>query len=213
MTKFVAVSALVALALLSPERAFADAIDKGTFALGAERLTGMFHTDEKIGNGVSQGTTSIALLGNTASGTVAEAWQFPRVGLDGFIIDGLSLGGSFVVIHRALEAGSATDLLIAPRIGFAYMFSRVVGIWPRFSIGYWNQWRNSDQGGDLNSHTFAFGIDVPLLIAPVKNFASTIGPLVDFSFGGKQTASGIMDVTNDTSFTQFGLSAGIVGFL
>lgn len=216
MTKPAAVSALAALVLLSPGRAFADAIDKGTFALGAERLTGMFHSDEKIGNAASQGMTSLALLGNTGyAGSVAEAWQFPRVGLDGFVTDGLSLGGSLVVLHRSLEGGTdATDLLVAPRIGFAYMFSRVVGIWPRASLAYWHQWRGSDQGGDANGHSFAFGIDVPLLIAPVKNFAITVGPLVDFGFGGKQTTNnGIMDVTTDTSFTQFGLSAGVVGFL
>ena len=215
MTKTAAVSALAALALLSPARARADAVDKGTFALGAERLTGMFHSEEKLDSGASQGTTSLALLGNSGYSNVAGAWQFPRVGLDGFIIDGLSLGGSFVVMHRAPEGGSQTDLLVAPRIGFAYMFSRVVGIWPRFSLAYWHQWLNSDQGpGERRNHSFAFGIDVPLIIAPVKNFAITVGPLLDVSFGGKQTAdNGTGEATVDASFTQFGLSAGVVGFL
>jgi hypothetical protein len=216
MTKLTAVSAFVALALLSPRRTDAAAIDKGTFALGAERLTGMFHTEEKVGNGASQGMTSMALLGNTGfDESVSYPWQFPRIGLDGFIIDGLSLGGSFVVMHRALEAGSGTDLLIAPRIGFGYMFSRVVGIWPRFAVGYWHQWRTPDQGpGDEKRHSFAFDIDVPLIIAPVKNFAITVGPLFDVSFGGTRTVSdGTNDVSTDTSFTQFGLSAGVVGFL
>jgi hypothetical protein len=216
MTKLTAVSAFAALAFVSPRPAGAAAIDKGTFALGAERLTGMFHTDEKLGDGPSQGTTSIALLGNTGfDGTTTYAWQFPRIGLDGFIIDGLSLGGSFVVMHRSLENTSATDLLIAPRIGFAYMFSRVVGIWPRVSVGYWHQWRDPDQGpGEVRNHSFAFDIDVPLIIAPVKNFAITVGPLFDISFGGTHTESnGTTDVSTDTRFTQFGLSAGVVGFL
>jgi hypothetical protein len=215
MTKVAAVFSFAALVLLAPARAVADAVDKGTFALGAERLTGMFHSEEKTGNGASQGTTSIALLGNTGYSPVAQAWQFPRVGLDGFIIDGLSLGGSFVVMHRSPETTSTTDLLVAPRIGFAYMFSRVVGIWPRFSLAYWHQWENPDQGpGEIRHHAFAFGIDVPLIIAPVKNFAITVGPLLDVSFGGQRTEdNGTADVSVDTSFTQFGLSAGIVGFL
>jgi hypothetical protein len=215
MTKVAAVSAFAALVLLAPARAVADAVDKGTFALGAERLTGMFHSSEKIGNGASQGTTSLALLGNTGYGSVAEAWQFPRIGLDAFIIDGLSLGGSLVVMHRAPENESVTDLLVAPRIGFAYMFSRVVGIWPRFSLAYWHQWQDADQGpGEVRRHSFAFDIDVPLIIAPVKNFAITVGPLLDVSFGGQQTTDpGTGEVSLDTSFTQFGLSAGVVGFL
>jgi hypothetical protein len=146
---------------------------------------------------------------------VADAWQFPRVGLDGFIIDGLSLGGSLVFMHRAPEGRTVTDVLVAPRIGFAYMFSRVVGIWPRFSLAYWHRWDNADQGpGEVRSHSFAFGIDVPLIIAPVKNFAITVGPLFDVGFGGKQTTDpGPGEATLDTSFTQFGLSAGVVGFL
>jgi hypothetical protein len=216
MTKLGLVSAVAALAVLSPGRAFAGAIDKGTFALGAERLTGMFHTDEKVGNAASQGMTSIALLGNTGfDDSVSYPWQFPRIGLDGFIIDGLSLGGSFVVMHRSLETQGVTDLLIEPRIGFGYMFSRVVGIWPRVGVGYWHQWREPDQGpNDEKRHTFALDIDVPLIIAPVKSFAITVGPLLDVSFGGARTLSdGTNDVSTDMSFIQFGLSAGVVGFL
>ena len=209
MTKLVRSSALLALALLSPRLAGAAAIDKGTFALGGERLTGMFHSEEKVGAGVSSGATSIVLLGNTANdGSVAYPFQFPRIGLDGFITDGLSLGGSLTFMHRS-AGGSATDLLVAPRIGFAYMFSRAVGIWPRFSIGYWHQWQDPNQ-----AHTFAFTIDVPLIVAPVKDFAITVGPLFDVSFAGKRTVAGPTgDVDTDTSFTNFGLSAGIVGFL
>lgn len=215
MKELVRFSALLALALLSPRPAGAAAIDKGTFALGAERLTGMFHSEEKVGGGVSSGATSIVLLGNTANdGSVAYPFQFPRVGLDGFITDGLSLGGSLTFMHRS-AGGSATDLLVAPRIGFAYMFSRAFGIWPRFSIGYWHQWFSPTQGpGDQTAHTFAFTIDVPLIIAPVKDFAVTVGPLFDVSFAGKRSVAGPTgDVDTDTSFTNFGLSAGIVGFL
>src|SRR5262245_35618077 len=102
MTKSIGLAALVSLSVLTPGRARAEAIDRGTFALGGERLTGMFHTDEKVGDAPSAGVTTLALLGNGGDiGDAASAFMIPRVGLDGFIIDGLSLGGNFIVIHNA----------------------------------------------------------------------------------------------------------------
>jgi hypothetical protein len=215
MTKSKALPVVAALAVLTPTPAHAGAIEKGTFALGAERITGMFHSSEKIGGGNSSGTTALALLGNTADSLVAQAWQFPRIGLDGFIIDGLSLGGSLTVIHRDFENSSATDVLVAPRVGFGFMFSRVVGIWPRGGISYWHQSASPDRGnGGTEAHTFAFDLDVPLLIAPVKNFAITVGPVLDISFAGKGDVNGAgVGTSTDLSFVQFGLSAGIVGLL
>ena len=137
--------------------------------------------------------------------------KFPRIGLDGFVIDGLSLGGSFTVIHTEPEGGSTTDVLVAPRIGFGFMFGRVVGIWPRGGISYWHQ---SGPGDNLSAHSFAFDLDVPLLIAPTRSFAFEVGPILDVSFGGSRDVDAA-NTTNsvDTSFTQFGISAGIVGLL
>jgi hypothetical protein len=215
MMKSKALPVLAALALFTPGVAHAGAIEKGTFAIGAERITGMFHSDEKIEGGNNQGTTAIALLGNTADSPFAAAWQFPRIGLDGFIIDGLSLGGSFTVIHREPENSSTTDILVAPRVGFGFMFSRVVGIWPRGGISYWHESVSPDQGNaDGDAHAFAFDVDVPLLIAPVRNFAITIGPVLDVSFDGRASGNILgANVSRDISFVQFGLSAGIVGLL
>ncbi|HEX4334847.1 MAG TPA: hypothetical protein VH062_02970 [Polyangiaceae bacterium] len=207
--------ALAVGVLLVSSRAEADAIDKGTFALGAERITGVFHADEKVANADSSGTTAIALFGNSVDSPLAGAWQFPRLGFDYFVTKGLSLGGSFVVLSRSPEGTNQTDILVAPRVGFGYMFGRVVGIWPRGGISYWHASRSADNSdASIDAHSFAFDVDVPLLIAPVRSFAITIGPVLDVGFAGRADANFLGAGTAvDTSFVQFGLSAGIVGLL
>ncbi len=202
-----------ALAASAKAGALHGPIDQGTFALSAERLMGVFRANEKVANNASAGTTVFGLFGNGAS----NAFQSPRVGLDGFIVDGLSLGGSLGIVHIARENDSSTGILIAPRVGYAYMFSDVVGIWPRGGLSYWTASTSPDNGpGSFSQHDFAFNLDVPLIIAPNQHFAITIGPILDVTFGGKQTTSpgnGQPDRSDDHSLTGFGLSAGVVGFL
>lgn len=200
-TKLWLAAVLCALLATTTHYAHAEAIRAGTFALGAERITGVFHADEKAPGDESH--TTFALFGNSSDGSIAGAWQLPRIGFDVFIINGLSLGGSFVVLNRSVEnGGDATDIIFAPRIGYAYMFGRVVGIWPRGGLSYWHE----SGSGNFEAHSFAFDVDVPLIFRCTHSFAITLGPLLDVGFAGK-----VRDA--DTSFVQFGLSAGIVGFL
>lgn len=199
-TKLWPAAVLCALLATTTNYAHAEAIRAGTFALGAERITGVFHADEKVDPGPNDGHTAFALFGNAADSPLAGAWQIPRIGFDVFVVNGLSLGGSFVVLNTSRP--DVTDIIVAPRVGYAYMFGRVVGIWPRGGLSY----AHSSGPGDAEGHSFAFDIDVPLIFRCTHSFAITLGPLLDVGFAGK-----LNDV--DTSFVQFGLSAGIVGFL
>jgi hypothetical protein len=197
-TKLWPAAVLCALLATTTNYAHAEAIRSGTFALGAERITGVFHADEKYPGDTNH--TVFALFGNTSAGSASSAWQFPRVGFDVFVVNGLSLGGSFIVFNRSNS--DTTDIIFAPRVGYAYMFGRVVGIWPRGGLSYWHE----SGAGNFEAHSFAFDIDVPLIFRCTHSFAITLGPLLDVGFAGKAN-----DV--DTSFWQLGLSAGIVGFL
>jgi len=225
MKRFTAVVSVAGMLALWPLEASAQEkgpVEKGTFVLGAERLTGIFHSDVKVDPDYSDGTTTIALFGMGTTGLLGGGvgigtMQLPRIGFDGFVIDGLSIGGSFVVFNAADDNGSETDFLLAPRVGYAYMFSSVIGIWPRGGLSYWHASYSPNRGRDFadgSAHAFAFDVDCPLLIFPAKAFAITVGPLLDVSFGGKwsrQTGNGT-EISNDLSVTQFGLSAGIAGF-
>src|SRR5262249_24873431 len=145
------------------------------------------HADEKIGDAPSNGNTTLALLGNDGDiSDAASAFTLPRVGLDGFITDGLSLGGTFIVIHNTPPSGPQTAFVLQPRVGFGFMFSRVVGIWPRGGVGYWNYSGPAEDAG----HWFAFNLDVPLIIRPVRHFAITVGPVLDVGFAGKRNLPG-----------------------
>lgn len=219
---------LAATAVSFPALAESGPMPQGTFTVGAERLTGIVHgtikndpfPGQNPNAGDEDGITSVAFLGNGLFSADDSRSMFfmPRVGFDYFIIDGLSLGGSFTV-HTISDNDedsandvSFTNILFAPRVGYAYMFGDVVGIWPRGGISYVHGSVDPDQGGGASSHYFAFEIDVPLIIAPVKNFGITVGPLFDVTLGGSQTERlPPPEHTRDASLVLFGLSAGIMG--
>lgn len=239
MKKSLALSMAAALTVTSlPALAASGPMPKGTFTVGAERLTGIVHASlkndpfplDRPERASDDGVTSVLFLGNgaytTNSGGIAGGdsrvmFAIPRIGFDYFIIDGLSLGGSFTVLTFSDNDNmpgnqdySVTNFLFAPRVGYAYMFGDVVGIWPRGGLSYTHGSWDPDFGrASESSHYFAVEIDVPLVIAPVKNFGITVGPLFDATLGGSQTDHGgnVGNQTRDASLVLFGLSAGIMG--
>jgi hypothetical protein len=222
MNRLTAVVSAAGLCALWPLQANAQEkgpVGKGTFVLSAERLTGVFHSDASFDPGGSVGTTTIALFGmgaTTPLGTGIGIMEVPRIGFDGFVIDGLSIGGTVAIFNASNDNGSETDFLVAPRVGYAYMFSGAIGIWPRGGLSYWHSSFSPNRGRDeADAHAFAFSLDCPLVIFPSRVLAITVGPLLDVSFGGRQTfyaGNGAVNQRVDFSVTQFGLSAGVAGF-
>lgn len=234
MKQSLAISLAAALVAVSaPALAASGPVAQGTFAIGAERMMGIAHAsarDDSDPNQVTTSTTAIFLFGNGGygAGDARVLYAVPRIGLDYFIIDGLSLGGSFTLLHASTsqtergvttDTGSTTGFLFAPRVGYAYMFGEVIGIWPRGGISYAHD--SDDPANPIESgssgHVFAFDLDVPLLIAPVKNFAITVGPIFDVTFGGSHSRNyrrgDIPPPDRDIGLTLFGLSAGVVGLI
>jgi hypothetical protein len=209
--------ALSALAVTRTVHAESGPLPKGTFVLGAERLTGIIHDDVNVGSGnneVSRGVTVVDFLGASQN----SAYQAPRIAFDGTIIDGLTLGGSFTIVNVSADSGTVfggtqgTEFLIAPRVGYAYMFSDIVGIWPRGGFSYWHFSTGTENGNtSFSEHAFAFDVDVPLVIRPMPNFGITVGPILDVTIGGSATQSSPAgDVSQDLSVVQFGLTAGLI---
>jgi hypothetical protein len=206
--------------------AAADPIPHGTIALGAERLTGFYHSRESIDTAVgnqAQTRDKITLLGETTDGQ----WDLPRIGIDGFIIDGLSLGGTLAIMHTGITTkdtvrlgsvsndSSTTGVLFAPRVGYGLMFSERIGFWPRGGFSYYTQSTSIDNAGSTNLHYFSLNIDVPFLFKLAPNFAITAGPTIDIGITGSQKneLNNGGTTTFDASYFAFGIAAGLVALL
>jgi hypothetical protein len=155
----------------------------------------------------------------------------PRLGIDYFVIDGLSIGGTLIFLTQSTEgefepAGgptvtvdgpSTTAFLFAPRVGYGVMFNDVVGLWPRGGITYYNV--NIDDNdpppGDTETSDsgFAFTIEVPLVLSPAEHVALTVGPTIDIPLSGTRetTTAGVSSEVDHTLF-EFGIRAGLLAW-
>jgi hypothetical protein len=171
MTKRCTAIGLAACALLTSSAALAQQVN--TFATGGrvvvsgERLTGLFVNDTSIesdgnqtindftatDNTIDSNSVTFSFLGSTEDAGPAG---IPRLALDFFVVDMISIGGSFVYSSRSneedqsttYEIGNATPdeqvktdtttstLAFSPRVGFGKMFTDMVGIWARGGITY-----------------------------------------------------------------------------
>jgi hypothetical protein len=84
-------------------------------SVSAERLFGLSHASPSTGASV----TTISLLGGGGIELGSAPYSVPRIGIDGFLWKGLSLGmgAEFAVIDQ--NAGSITVLGLNPRVGYA----------------------------------------------------------------------------------------------
>jgi hypothetical protein len=243
------IAALLALCAASsaasaqPTESFGRA---GRLTLGAERLFGLVSSTvsaEEMGTEVDLTTTSIDL--GVRQGQ--SPWSTPRIALDGFAIDGLSLGAalgfsavsysggaSIGSANADLDVGSGWTLVLMPRVGYAYMFSESVGIWPRAGLSMFFSSAGLDEGAfgeqdidgdgvpdlevttaDLSIHGIALTAELPLVITPVEHFAILIAPSVDFGVsgsvsGGDADAGG--EIEQDMQITDLGIHFGLLGW-
>jgi hypothetical protein len=162
--------------------------NQGDIAFSAERMMGIYFYDE------GDSSTHIG-LGIAPIGASASPYLLPRLGVDYFIIDNLSIGGSLGFGDFDPEHGRATSgALINPRVGYAIEFNRTFGFWPRGGFTYRNFGDNQE---------FAFTLEAMFYAAPVEHFAVTFGPLMDIGIAGTGPEA-----------TNFALiSAGLLGWL
>jgi hypothetical protein len=189
----------------------------GLLVFGADRLFGVLHTSMTIGEDDAETTnssTEISLL--TRGAEIASPYAAPRLTFDGFVTDGLSVGGTFGVTAESTEAElptgteqdgpSETVIIIGGRVGYGYMFSDTVGIWPKLGLTYFTDTIEASNGDETDIDGLAFSADVMLVIAPVPHFGFTVGPVMDVGVTGE-----VAEV--DATITDLGLMAGIAGWL
>jgi hypothetical protein len=234
-TRFAAAMTLGGVVLAAPAARAADGFGSaGKVAISAERLFGVVagSDTEKVDGQPGESTsysTSISLLSNPIGGLFSN-YSFARVGVDVFPIQGLSLGAAlgYVSISTSSKAeanGMSVEndgptlngFVFAPRVGYAFMFMDMVGIWPRAGITYVHVGSSFEQNGNSSESSenhLAFTLEVPLVIAPSPNAAITVGPTLDLGIGGgskSETTLAGTTVTNESDHkaTDIGLQAGL----
>ncbi len=169
---------LAAVATTTARPAAAQAFgNQGDITFSAERLMGIYFYDE--GFGTTNVGLGIAPLGSSV-------YHLPRLGVDYFVIDNLSVGGSLgfglVDVHDRTvgpgvvdRGGTTSGALINLRVGYALEFNNTFGFWPRGGFTYRNF-------GD--DEEFALTLEAMFYAAPVEHFAIIAGPLMDLGIAG-----------------------------
>jgi len=207
---------------ISSAQAESKDFTQGTLAIGGERLMSFAHGSVTA---TSQGpikveTTAksdqVMILGQETAGP----WALPRIGIDYFVIDRLSIGGTIFVGYESRTqalAGvsadaSATDILFAPRVGYAIMFNDTIGVWPRGGFSYFHESVSPNGGRDSTAHFFSLNIEAPFMFFVSPGFAITAAPIFDLSItGGASVDTPAGSVDTDLSYISFGAYGGLLG--
>jgi len=231
---------LAALCLLAAKPAMAqDELGKaGGFVIAAERVMGFTHSQVKLKGTRQQGNNPAVdyrykqtwdhfdFLGK---GDISDPWVAPRIGFDYFIIDGLSLGGSIVYASASTDGNEeignggndlnqvdSTLFMVAPRVGYAFMFTPVIGLWPRGGLSYWSYTRDTNPPGNPPNEEhkgsgLTFSAEAMLVIAPVEHAAFLVGPTLDLPIlsGGNEDQGNRSEDYDDYKITTYGIQAGV----
>jgi hypothetical protein len=196
---------------------------RGGIALGADRVVGFVHSSWTYEDDISNADTTVTRdnFAFITQGAGIGPWSAPRLSFDYFVIDHLSIGGSLGYWSESVEndppgpgsgEADASGFLLAPRVGYAYMFTRVFGIWPRGGLTIASGSSEfGPVGGDASFTGVAFSIDVPLVLSPGDHFAFLLGPTFDIGFGGGELDPGNIDYSGAP--IDIGLQVGLVGWL
>ena len=221
MQKWLSLVAMTAALLWSGAAAAQVFGNKGDAAFGAERLMGV-HSDHVFEDSAVPGAPGtdydVTTLGFGWFGHgAASPFDLPRISFDYFIADHWSLGGALAYETTsvsfnnprggAVAAPDGAEFLFSPRVGYAHMFGRVAGIWPRAGLSYHSETVNNVR----NVNGFALGLEAQFVFVPVEHFAFLLGPSLDLDFTGRTKPN--QGSTVDHGYRSIGLQIGLLGWL
>lgn len=199
--------------------------DMGHVVISAERMFGVGFAWESVDVGTDDDATSssfnLSVLSNPL-GNVASTYSFPRVGIDFFIAENLSIGAALGFAYTSFDvddeiagfapADDLTSFLAAPRIGYSFMFADGIGIWPRVGVTW--LWASTSGGTvDQTANRFALTFEAPFVISPTDNVAFLIGPTFDLGLSGTNTVeTDAGDVDTDITATELGIQFGLLTY-
>lgn len=206
--------------------------EEGQLTFGVDRVMGLSFdrtTDTPDSGGdIIFKSTSISLFGNPGGGGAAPTLMIPRLALDFFVTEGISVGGSLIYFSRTGEtetdAGTAdgdttTTFGIAPRVGYAMAFDETFSFWPRGGITYFtSKTETPGTGGGGSTTNTVNGLDLTIEamvgISPIEHFAILAGPYLDLGLSGKAKTEPPTGPSSevDAKTTSYGLSVSILGY-
>jgi hypothetical protein len=129
------------------------------------------------------------LLGNPSSATVFDpgVYAAPRVGVDSFVAERLSLGAAASV--SKFGRPDHWQLLLAPRLGYAVPLSSRVSLWPRVGFTYVTALEN--EFGAARGTLEALTLEVPFVFTVAPRFFVSLAPMADIGLGGSASLSGL----------------------
>lgn len=176
---------------------------KGDVAIGVERLVGVARTKQQTevvgGPDLEVDVTRRHALMNSG-GRDFLGYSAPRLGFDWFPWEGVSAG---IAIGGSADTGpyDYRQYTIAPRVGYAHMFGKVVGAWGRVGLTY-----QDNKADDVKTALLAAGGVLDLVLVPTKNVVVLVGPRFDASLIGKLDRPDEDKV--DLAVSELGFSAG-----
>lgn len=142
--------------------------------IGAERLFGIY--------GVARNYEPNAIpdINDTGVGFLMQGQHVspvtvPRVALDIFIIESLSLGGTLGLHSNDNTSGA----LFSPRVGYAIAFNQQWGFWPKGGFTYYSQ-------NGVDRHHFSLSIEGAFTFMPTTSVGFTAAPFLDLGLGGEE---------------------------
>lgn len=180
---------------------------KGQGVLSADRLMGLSWTrvSGELGPAHYENDYSSFSFGWRTSPDDSP-FDVPRLAFDYLLIDHLSLGGAVGYVSHSGDGNDVSHFLLSPRIGYAYAFGRVVGIWPRGGFTY----HSTSIDGGYDEKGFAFTAECPLTFSPATHFALHVGPTFDVDLFGDRDPSPVVE--GDRTYRNFGINAGLLGW-
>jgi hypothetical protein len=173
---------------------------EGNLVFGAERLFGLYFDHQSIDTGVLEYERDGTLFGIGWQDPLS-ALATPRLGVDYFIDEHLTVGGNFGVFTRSVNDDDETGILVAARVGYALRLSSAIAFWPRAGITF----ATINADGNADSSVVALSLEGMFSIAPSDSWSFMLGPVLDLGFAGEE---------NDADYSEilFGIMIGLAGW-
>jgi hypothetical protein len=214
-----------ALLSAAPLSAQAQSLGKeGDLSVAAERLSGLsigsvgvdpdgppgeFETDY-----VSFRLLTSDTVGSDALGA-APVFSTPRIGIDYFLVESVSLGGSLGLATTSWDDDdgddfSTTTFLLALRAGYWIPLNATFAFWPRGGLTIISSSQSDDGDNEVSTTLPALSLEAPLMISLGPAFLQVAAALdVSVAGSGETRGAGDLESEFDVSVFELGLHAGL----